>query len=71
LRKRLRDELDRGVAEANATIAGYLFAAAKAAYPGDHFLAETRRIGEKGAAGHPVPGSDTGSNFTGAPRPAR
>jgi hypothetical protein len=30
LRKRLRDELDRGVAEANATIAGYLFAAAKA-----------------------------------------
>jgi hypothetical protein len=31
LRKRLRDELDRGVAEANATIAGYLFAAAKRA----------------------------------------
>ena len=30
LRKRLRDELDRGAAEANATIAGYLFAAAKA-----------------------------------------
>jgi len=30
LRKRLRDELDRWVAEANATIAGYLFAAAKA-----------------------------------------
>jgi hypothetical protein len=30
LRKRLRDELDRGVAEANATICGYLFAAAKA-----------------------------------------
>src|SRR5580704_3047121 len=30
LRKRLRDELDRGVAEANATISGYLFAAAKA-----------------------------------------
>ena len=30
LRKRLRDDLDRGVAEANATIAGYLFAAAKA-----------------------------------------
>src|SRR6266446_5690467 len=29
LRKRLRDELDRGVAEANATISGYLFAAAK------------------------------------------
>ena len=30
LRKRLPDDLDRGVAEANATIAGYLFAAAKA-----------------------------------------
>ena len=31
LRKRFRDELDRGVAEANATMLGYLFAAAKAA----------------------------------------
>jgi hypothetical protein len=30
LRKRLRDELDRGVAEANATVSGYLFASAKA-----------------------------------------
>jgi DNA-binding Lrp family transcriptional regulator len=30
LRKRFRDELDRGVAEANAVIAGCLFAAAKA-----------------------------------------
>jgi hypothetical protein len=30
LRKRLRDELDRGVAEANAKNCGYLFAAAKA-----------------------------------------
>jgi hypothetical protein len=30
LRKRFRDELDRGVAEANAMISGYLFAAAKA-----------------------------------------
>jgi hypothetical protein len=29
LRERLRDELDRGIAEANATVAGYLFAAAK------------------------------------------
>ncbi len=29
LRKRFRVELNRGVAEANATIAGYLFAAAK------------------------------------------
>jgi hypothetical protein len=30
LRTRLREELDRGIAEANATVAGYLFAAAKA-----------------------------------------
>jgi hypothetical protein len=30
LRKRCREDLDRGVAEANATVAGYLFAAAKA-----------------------------------------
>jgi hypothetical protein len=30
LRKRLRDDLDRGVAEANATVSGYLFASAKA-----------------------------------------
>ena len=29
LRKRFRDELDRGVAEANATVANSLFAAAK------------------------------------------
>jgi hypothetical protein len=29
LRKRFRDELDRGVAEANATISGSLFGAAK------------------------------------------
>jgi hypothetical protein len=30
LRKRCRADLDRGVAEANATMSGYLFAAAKA-----------------------------------------
>ena len=30
LRKRFRDDLDRGVAEANATMCGFLFAAAKA-----------------------------------------
>jgi hypothetical protein len=30
LRKQCRDDLDRGVAEANATVSGYLFAAAKA-----------------------------------------
>ena len=30
LRKRFRDELDRGTAEANASVAGYLFNSAKA-----------------------------------------
>ena len=30
LRKQCRDDLDRGVAEANAMVSGYLFAAAKA-----------------------------------------
>jgi hypothetical protein len=30
LRRRFRDELDRGVAEANATVSGYLYNAAKA-----------------------------------------
>ena len=30
LRKRCREDLDRGVAEANATVSGYLFAAARA-----------------------------------------
>jgi hypothetical protein len=30
LRKRCREDLDRGVAEANATVCGYLFAAARA-----------------------------------------
>ena len=30
LRKRFRDELDRGAAEANASVAGYLFNSAKA-----------------------------------------
>jgi len=29
LRKRCREDLDRGVAEANATVSGYLFAAAR------------------------------------------
>jgi len=29
LRKRFRDDLDRGVAEATATVSGFLFAAAK------------------------------------------
>src|SRR5437660_7276195 len=61
LRKRLRDELDRGVAEANATIAGYLFAAAKA---GDIaaiiFWLKTRANWREGKPDEPL-GADAGS----------
>lgn len=51
LRKRFRDELDRGVAEANATISGYLFAAAKAGnIPAIIFWLKTRAHWREGAA---------------------
>jgi hypothetical protein len=41
LRKRFRDELDRGVAEANATVSGCFIRRCKGGqYHGDHFLAE-------------------------------
>src|SRR2546430_14401674 len=43
LRKRFRDDLDRGVAEANATMCGFLFAAAKAgSIPAIIFWLKTR-----------------------------
>ena len=66
LRKRFRDELDRGVAEANATISGYLFAAAKARQcRGADLLAEDAGAlaGEDGAgrpdSGQPMPRSNS------------
>ncbi len=64
LRKRLRDELDRGVAEANATIAGYLFAAAKAGnIAAIIFWLKTRaHWRERNATDDPVPGADGPSN---------
>src|SRR6266853_2869261 len=64
LRKRLRDELDRGVAEANATISGYLFAAAKAGnIAAIIFWLKTRaNWRERMAPDAPVPGTDTESN---------
>jgi hypothetical protein len=64
LRKRLRDELDRGVAEANATISGYLFAAAKAGnITAIIFWLKTRaNWRERMAPDDPVPGSDTEGN---------
>ena len=64
LRKRLRDELDRGVAEANATIAGYLFAAAKGGnIAAIIFWLKTRaHWRERNATDEPVPGADGPSN---------
>jgi hypothetical protein len=64
LRKRLRDELDRGVAEANATIAGYLFAAAKAGnIAAIIFWLKTRaHWRERNGTDGPVPGADGPSN---------
>jgi hypothetical protein len=57
LRKRFRDELDRGVAEANAVVSGSLFAAAKGgtsrhrssgSRPGGTGTSEDRRIALRG-----------------------
>jgi hypothetical protein len=64
LRKRLRDELDRGVAEANATISGYLFAAAKAGnIAAIIFWLKTRaNWRERMAPNDSIPDTDTESN---------
>jgi hypothetical protein len=53
LRKRFRDELDRGVAEANATVCGFLFAAAKAGnISAIIFWLKTRARWGEGTAAH-------------------
>src|ERR1700723_2868608 len=64
LRKRCRDDLDRGVAEANATVSGYLFAAAKAGnVTAQIFWLKTRaHWREKTAPDDPVPGSGAEAN---------
>src|ERR1700738_313978 len=64
LRKRLRDELDRGVAEANATISGSLFAAAKTGnITAIIFWLKTRaHWSERTAPDEPVPSTDAESN---------
>jgi hypothetical protein len=64
LRKRFRDELDRGVAEANATVSGYLFAAAKAGnITAIIFWLKTRaHLRERMAPDNPIPGADAGPN---------
>jgi DNA-binding Lrp family transcriptional regulator len=62
LRKRFRDELDRGVAEANAVISGSLFAAAKAGNTtAQIFWLKTRAHWCEGKADDPVPGIDAES----------
>ena len=62
--KRLRDELDRGVAEANATISGSLFANAKGGnVTAQIFWLKTRAHWRGGMPpDEPVPGTDAGSN---------
>src|ERR1700682_6115623 len=64
LRKRFRDELDRGVAEGHATISGYLFAAAKAGnITAIIFWLKTRaHWRERVAANDPSANADVGSN---------
>src|SRR6202011_3995510 len=64
LRKRCRDDLDCGVAEANALVSGYLFANAKAGnVAAQIFWLKTRaHWRERMAADDPVPNADAGSN---------
>src|SRR5580693_6160034 len=63
LRTRFRGELDRGVAEANATISGSLFAAAKAGNTtAQIFWLKTRANWREGKADEPVPGTDAEAN---------
>jgi hypothetical protein len=68
LRKRFRDELDRGIAEANATVAGYLFAAAKAGnVTAQIFILKTRaHWRERTAPNQAIPGieAEPNSNVT-------
>jgi hypothetical protein len=61
LRKRCREDLDRGVAEANATVSGYLFAAAKAGnVTAQIFWLKTRaHWRERPVPDHPAPDGDT------------
>ena len=64
LRKHFRDELDRGVAEANAVIAGSLFTAAKAGYfPAQKFWLKVRaHWHERKVPEDPIP--DAGAQST-------
>ena len=61
LRKRCREDLDCGVAEANALVAGYLFAKAKGGdVVAQIFWLKTRaHWRERAVPAHPAPASDT------------
>jgi hypothetical protein len=63
LRKRFRDDLVRGVAEANATMCGYLFASAKAGnIAAIIFWVKTRAWRDRVTPDRPIPGVDPASN---------
>jgi hypothetical protein len=64
LRKHFRDELDRGAAEAKATIAGYLFAAAKSGnVTAQIFYLKTQGHWRQGPAPNtPIPGTEAEPN---------
>jgi hypothetical protein len=63
LRKHFRDELNRGVVDANAAIASYLFAAAKGGNVAAQifWLKVRAHWREGGAPEHPIPGIDAES----------
>ena len=63
LRKRFREELDRGVAEANAMVAGYLFNSAKQGnVSAQIFWLKTRGGWQEGAAPNPISEANTGAS---------
>src|SRR6202011_2732664 len=64
LRKRFRNDLDRGVAEANATVAGYLFANAKAGnVSAQIFILKTRaHWRERTPSNEAIPGTEAEPN---------
>jgi len=65
LRKRCRDELDRGVAEANATMFGYLFAAAKGGNIAAIIFWLKTRANLRETPDNPVPSADDESEAQG------
>ena len=65
LRKRFREELDRGVAEANAMVAGYLFNSAKQGnVSAQIFWLKTRAHWREGAAPSPISDTNAGASST-------